>query len=205
MRRAAVAALLALAACSSYRGSARDFAPARLAQEPGWLSVRAPGARRQRAENECGLVAAAMLLDYWQRPVTLPQLRAEAGPLPDRGIRAGRLRELVRARGLKAFLIHGRISDLERELARGRPVLVGLVKLYGRTGLAHYELVVAIHRRRQIIVTLDPAAGWRENSFRGFLAEWKPSRNLTLVALPPPPEITPEPAGRPGPPGPESP
>ena len=186
MRHLAVATLGALAACTSYTGSARDFAPARLQQEPGWVAVRAPALRTQRTENECGLAAAAMLLDYWQRAVTLEQLRAEAGPLPERGIKASRLRQLVRARGLMAFLVHGKIADLEHELARGRPIMVGLVKPYGRTGLAHYEIVVAIHRARQIVVTLDPAAGWRQNSFRGFLSEWKPARWLTMVAFPRP-------------------
>jgi hypothetical protein len=32
-----------------------------------------------------------------------------------------------------------------------------------------------------VVVTLDPAEGWRQNSLDGFLKEWKPSGRLALV------------------------
>jgi hypothetical protein len=45
--------------------------------------------------------------------------------------------------------------------------------------------VVAIHPGLRKVVTLDPAAGWRENSYEGFVAEWQPAKRTTLVVLPP--------------------
>jgi hypothetical protein len=97
----------------------------------------------------------------------------------------------MRARGLEAFLFHGRLEDLWRELKKNRPVLVGLRKPLLVASLAHYEVVVAINRTKRIVVTIDPAHGWRQNSFRRFVQEWEAADRLTLVTF----------SRRPGPPG----
>ena len=180
MRRALVAAACAVG-CSSYTGSARDFSPDRLRREPGWLAVRAVPIERQREEEDCGAAAAAMLLSYWtgEPPAAIA---ARLRPAPKGGHTAGHLREVVRERGLAAYLVQGTMQDLERELRGGRPVLVGLVKPQRKDlVLTHYELVVGLHLARGLVVTLDPAEGWRENDREGFLAEWSGSHHLALV------------------------
>lgn len=179
MRRALL--LLACAAgCSSYTGSARDFSPERLRREPGWVAVRAVPIEHQREEEDCGAAAAAMLLSYWtgEAPAAIA---ARLRPVPRGGHTAGHLRDVVRGRGLAAYLIQGTMQDLERELRGGRPVLVGLVKPQRKGVLTHYEVVVGLHPARGLVVTLDPAEGWRENDRDGFLAEWSASHNVTLV------------------------
>lgn len=181
MLRAVVVALaLAAAGCSSYSGKARDFSPARLSSEPGWLALRGVPFERQLEEADCGAAAIAMVIAYW----TGGQPRAIAGalrPAPERGIAAGRMRDLARGRGLAAFIVRGEMADLEREVAAGRPVVVGLVKPHGKRVLTHYEVVVGLHRGRKLVVTLDPARGWRENAVDAFLQEWAPSKRLALV------------------------
>jgi hypothetical protein len=109
------------------------------------------------------------------------QLVAALRPAPADGIAAGRLRDHARGHGLASYLIAGELADLEHELARGRPVLVGLVKPQRRGALAHYEVVVAVHPERRAVVTLDPAEGLRQNSYDGFVAEWEPAGRLTLI------------------------
>ncbi len=89
----------------------------------------------------------------------------------------------VRRRGLRAYLLHGQLADLEHELTRGRPVLVGMVKPYATGGMRHYEVAVALHRGRGLIVTVDPARGWQINDFAGFVKEWEPAGRLTLVVF----------------------
>ena len=181
MGRAPLLALCAAAVgCSTYAGSARDFSPERLRREPGWLAVRAVPVERQREEEDCGAAAAAMMVSYWtgEAPASIA---AKLRPAPEGGFTAGRLREEIRARGLAAYLIQGTMADLERELASGRPVLVGMVKPQRKGVLTHYEVVVGIHAERGLVVTLDPAAGWRENDRAGFLAEWRAAHHLTLV------------------------
>ena len=171
--------LLLLVGCGSYVGSARPFAPARLA-EPGWIAVRGVPFVAQRAESDCGAAAIAMVVGYWTGAPAAP-LADTLRPAPRDGIRAARLRDLARSRGLASFLVQGSFDDLARELGAGRPVLVGLVKPHRRNVLTHYEIVVGWHPKTRTVVTLDPAAGWRANSFDGFVAEWQPARWLTLI------------------------
>jgi len=77
--------------------------------------------------------------------------------------------------------VQGEIADLTRELTNGRPVLVGLVKPHRRGTLTHYEVVVGLHVGKGVVVTLDPAEGWRQNTLEGFLAEWTPAGRLALI------------------------
>jgi len=173
-------ALLVVAGCASYAGSARDVSPATLDREPGWLRVRGVAFLPQVAEADCGAAAIDMVVSYWTdaRPGAVA---AALRPAPARGLTAGRLRDVARAHGLASFVIAGELGDLEHEIERGRPVLVGLVKPQKKGALAHYEVVVAVHRERRIVVTLDPAEGLRQNSYDGFVAEWQPAGRLALI------------------------
>ena len=177
----AAAALAALAACGSYTGSARDTSPAALERERGWIAARQVPFAAQRGESECGAAAIAMVVSYWTgaSPAALIE---SLRPVPERGLAAARLRQLARDRGLRAFLIAGTMDDLVHELKARRPVLVGLVKPQrGDQVLTHYEVVIAANPERRAIITLDPARGWRRNSYEGFLAEWEPAKRLALV------------------------
>ena len=81
-------------------------------------------------------------------------------------------------RGLDAFVVSGTFDDLFTQVARGRPVVVGLAKPMALTGgraLAHYEVVIGLNRSRRLILSLDPAAGVRENTLEGFAREWAPT------------------------------
>ena len=171
---------LLLGACSSYTGSARPFPAATLDREPGWLAVRDVPFERQHSESDCGAAALGMVVAYW---TGAPPHDVASGlrPAPKRGIKAGRLRDHARRHGLASYLIRGEVADLAHELEAGRPVLVGLVKPQEKGVLTHYEVVVAYHPEKRIVVTLDPAAGWRKNALDGFLAEWRPARQLTLI------------------------
>jgi predicted double-glycine peptidase len=183
MRALLVLALAgALAAgCSTYRGTAHDTSPAKLSSEPGWVLVRDVPYAKQQTEYECGAAAIGMVVSYWTG--VQPQLvMAHFRPVGERGIAAGALRDYAREQGLASFLIEGKLDDIARELAAGRPVLVGLSKPQSKNRvLDHYEVVVGLHRERQRIVTLDPDLGWRENTFEGFAREWQIAGFVTLI------------------------
>jgi hypothetical protein len=173
-------ALAFVLACASYTGTARDVSPAVLDDDPGWVAVRDVPYLAQQSDADCGAAAIAMVASYWTG-VAAHELAAALRPVPARGIKAGRLREFARGRGLASFLITGELDDLAHELSRGRPVLVGLVKPQRKNTLDHYEVVVGLHRARGVVISLDPAAGWRRNTIEGFLAEWQPAGRLTLI------------------------
>lgn len=181
--------LLALFSCllasSCYLGSARGTTPAELAREGGWEVVEAVPEVRQVARKDCGAAALAMVLGYWGHPVTANEVAAASPPPRDRGITAAALREFARGRGLQAFLIRGKQSDLEREVLRQRPVLVGVMKRYMFRYYPHYEVVVGINRQQHRILTLDPARGLRVNGREGFATEWARADQLTLLVFRP--------------------
>ncbi len=175
-----------LSLCGCYVGSARSATPADLSADEGWERIEGVREVRQVAREDCGAASLAMILGYWGRAVTRDEIIAANPPAPERGLRAATLRDLARRQGLQAFLIPGQLSDLERELQRRHPVLVGVVKRYGQRGYAHYEVVVGMSRRTQRILTLDPASGLRVDSREGFAAEWAAAGQVALIVYPRP-------------------
>jgi ABC-type bacteriocin/lantibiotic exporter with double-glycine peptidase domain len=185
VRVLALVVLLGASACvsySSYVGTAQPFAPEQLDRDPGWLAVRNVPVVRQQSRIDCGAAAIAMIVSFW---TTQPssQLLTALRPVRPPGLEAGRLRDFARHHHLQSYLVSGSVDDLERELAAGRPVLVGLYKPQRKGSVTHYEVVVGLHRQKGIVVTLDPAAGWRQNYLINFIEEWKPAGYLTLVIV----------------------
>ncbi len=175
--------LLALFTGCAYSGTARDFDPARLRSSEGWVAIQGVPVIRQRGEQDCGAAALAMILTYWEIPSSIDDVTYACGPPPGEGVDAGALRDHARALGMEAFLIRGELTDLDRELSMGRPVLVGMVKPHTGGVRSHYEVVVGLHASRGIVLTIDPAHGWRENTLEGFLQEWEGARRLMIVVL----------------------
>lgn len=180
LRLATLLCLLA-SGCATYTGSARALTPNAWKHERGWISVDDVPVLRQRAEHDCGPTALAMVLGYWRKE-PLPDQQAE--PSGSRRASAGELRDLARARGMSAFVVAGTLMDIVHELRQKRPVIVGVAKPAGNGAVAHYEVVVGLHPQTQRIATLDPAAGWRQNSLVGFMKEWLATGSVLLVVLP---------------------
>ena len=184
-RAAAVLGVLALAILGSgcgYLGSARAMDMAKFDSEPGWVAVRGVEFQKQNSDNDCGAASVAMVLSHWGLPSKPEDILAEC-PATKEGMKAGPLRDLIKNRGLKGFLIHGTLEDLRTELSLQRPVIVGLIKPYVNGGYSHYEVVVGINVEQKTVATLDPAGGPRENTFQGFLQEWEPAGTLTIVVI----------------------
>jgi len=176
-----IAAGVALAGC--YHGTARSVSPAELRTQPGWVMVEGVPDVRQESLRDCGPAALAMVLQRWGVPAA-SRAEVEKALPPDgaaTGAAAGALRDLARSRGLRAFLISGRVEDLIHEVGAGRPVLVGLVQRHGDEALSHYEVVVGYNPVTRRLLLHDPGHGPREDGFDGFGEEWKPTGNLTLV------------------------
>jgi ABC-type bacteriocin/lantibiotic exporter with double-glycine peptidase domain len=168
-------------ACSVYTGTATTLKPQALQHEPGWIAIDGVPELRQAHELDCGPTALAMVFEYYgvaNRAQVIAALPA------DQRVSASDLRDLAKRFGFEAFVVAGSPDDLVYELKHGRPVIVGVAKPTVRDALAHYEVVVGMHRESKRVATLDPAAGMRQNTFTGFLSEWQATGRVLLVVVP---------------------
>lgn len=189
LRAYALMFALGLAGCASYRGTARDADAEVIAREAGWRRVQDVPFVPQRGEKDCGAAVLSSVLAYHapelgeasERGAIDRALRAS----PGQGLLASDLRDYARRRGLSAFVFKGTFADLEHEIAHNRPVIVGVHKpLSSNEALAHYEVFVGYHPEKELVLTLDPAEGLRENELVGFLEEWQRAGEVALVVLP---------------------
>jgi ABC-type bacteriocin/lantibiotic exporter with double-glycine peptidase domain len=168
----------------SYTGGAK---PVNVAQLDGnWLRASSTPVVRQKSQVDCGLAALAMVAGAWGEKWSVDDLRRDV-KMSEKGAKLGALRDVARARGLEAYAIAGNFEDLQRELAYGRPVLLGLQLPFEQDrALHHYEVVVAMNPRDGSVVTLDPATGKHLKRTKAVLeAEWKPVGFPTLVVVGP--------------------
>jgi len=168
-----------------YSGSAIDISPAQIRTDPGWVKLDGVEPVLQRESQDCGAAAMTMVLQYFGEQATLDGILVELGAQSSKPIAAGDMRDLARRHGFQAFLLSAQESDLIAQIQKGRPVLVGLVKpTAGREFIAHFEVVIGVHPEKREILTIDPARGYRQNSWAGFAEEWTPAKQLALVVLP---------------------
>ncbi len=174
--------VLTSSACSPiYTGRSETLRPDAFRTEVGWTAVQGVPELKQKSEIDCGPVALAMVAQYWEG-----SSGSSAATETAQRASAGELRDQARARGYSAFLVVGTLNDIERELSEQRPMIVGMAKPTTEGALGHYEVVVGMHRDRQLIATLDPALGRRQYTFDNFLREWIGAGRPLLVLLGPP-------------------
>lgn len=168
-----------------YIGPSRPIEPAALAIADGWTAVPNMKLVAQQESFDCGTAAAVIVLRRWELPATLAELASIAPKVDQYGLRARDVRDLLRARGLRSFVIEGHVTDIEHEITAGRPVVVGTLKrISDQRVRSHFEVVAAVNIERRRIVTLDPALGWRQSSYVEFEQEWSLSHHATIVTLP---------------------
>lgn len=178
-----VLAAAALPACVSHPGTAERTEIADLRGEEGWILLDGVRFVPQQSGRDCGAAALAMVLGHWGAEVPVETLAAECADGGTEGLRATALRDAARRRGLAAYLFAGRVSDLEHELRRGRPVVVGLVRQQAGLASSHYVVVVGLDPEGAQVAALDPARGPVRDSLAAFEGEWKLAQAATLVVF----------------------
>jgi len=178
-----VVTLFGLTACRmSYKGGATTVGTNELGAE--WVRAAPTPVVLQRVQTDCGLAALAMVAGAWGRNWSVTDMARHVKPT-EKGVKLGALRDLARARGLDAYAVKGTFKDLENELSKGRPVLLGLVLPFDRNNnLHHFEVVIAMNPRDGTVVTLDPATGDMMKRTRKVLdLEWRHAKYATLVVV----------------------
>jgi ABC-type bacteriocin/lantibiotic exporter with double-glycine peptidase domain len=171
--------------CANYQGTARSAEPVALAQEGDWVMVSGLPAVRQEKSKDCGSAALASVLKFWGRGVTPSSIETAIGRGNER-LRAGDMAKYAQKQGLRAYVFFGTIDDVVYELEQGRPVIVGVGKMYdGSKAISHYEVVVGFEREKKRVLLFDPARGFQVDSLGGFAEEWKRSKGVTIVVFEP--------------------
>ncbi len=133
--------------------AARDSAPKAL-----WIDV--PFVHQPR--EGCGAASLAMVMQYWAqqqgRVATGRQrccsIQRQLYSPAKHGILASSMTTYLRAHGFKVFALNGRWSDLETQLAKGRPLIVALRPQAQRE--LHYVVVDGIDPARGLVMMNDP-------------------------------------------------
>ncbi len=90
----------------------------------------------RQQKDGCGAASVAMVMRYWAD--ASPAARA-ANPAPEevyqrlyrpelRGIRLADMKAYLEGKGFEAFTLRGAWPDVEEQVAKGRPIIVGLKK-----------------------------------------------------------------------------
>jgi ABC-type bacteriocin/lantibiotic exporter with double-glycine peptidase domain len=182
IRSARIIALVGvITACAvPYTGGARAVKPTQL--DDSWLRASPTPVVVQKQMSDCGLAALAMVAGAWGRHWTVDDLSHQLRPCKH-GVKLGVLRNIARERGLQAYTISATRKDLERELANGRPVLLGLILPHDqKRNRSHFEVAIALHQRDGTLITIDPASGeWMRRSPKVLDIEWKAAGYAALV------------------------
>jgi ABC-type bacteriocin/lantibiotic exporter with double-glycine peptidase domain len=150
----------------------------------------------RQPKNGCGAAVISMVMRYWAAQQGEPPASA-ASATPDlheiqsllyvpaeKGIPASAMLNYFEHSGFRAYAFRGEWMDLEHHISLGRPLIVSL-KASARGGPLHYAVVAGIDSQRDFIFLNDPARGkMLRISRQGFLGEWNPANNWTLLAVP---------------------
>jgi uncharacterized protein YvpB len=181
-----------------------------LAQAPAAIWIDVPFVAQPR--DGCGAASLSMVMQYWagkhgtavSQDSEVAQIQHELYSPRDHGIPAEAMGEYLRHHGFQVFafpaeamgeyLRHhgfqvfafpGKWSDLEEQIAKGRPLIVAL-RPQGQTAL-HYVVIDGVDAARGLVTMNDPADRKLLNEERArFEREWSATHNWTLLAVPAP-------------------
>lgn len=160
-----------------------------MAQTPAALWIDVPFVAQPR--NGCGAASLAMVMRYWEgkqgiAPVAssdVALINAALYSPRDHGIPAAAMGTYLQEHGFQAFAFAGKWSDLEEQIAKGRPLIVAL-RPQGQTEL-HYVVVDGIDSAHGLVTMNDPAERKLLNEERArFEKDWSATHNWTLLAVP---------------------
>jgi ABC-type bacteriocin/lantibiotic exporter with double-glycine peptidase domain len=147
-----------------------------------------------QSKDGCGSAVISMVMRYWaKQPEQRGQAQFDSDPqkiqqllfVPaEKGIPASAMLNYFQQNGYRTFAFRGEWSDLRRHISQGRPLIVSL-KTSGPRGPLHYAVVAGVDWERNYVFLNDPARGkMLRISREGFLQEWSPANNWTLLAVP---------------------
>ncbi len=156
-----------------------------------WPSVWIDVPFVQQQKDGCGAAVIAMVMQYWQQHNAEPATPAsDSGHIfaaldskAAHGIYAADMLRYFQQNGYRTFAFSGEWADLERHLAKGRPLIAALKPGSGLP--LHYVTIVGLDPEDHTVLLNDPAQRkLLKEDARHFEEEWKAAGHWTLLALP---------------------
>jgi ABC-type bacteriocin/lantibiotic exporter with double-glycine peptidase domain len=145
-----------------------------------WIDV--PFVKQEK--HGCGAASIAMLMRYWSRDVDPHQIQQTLYSGEAKGIRGTDAEAYLREHGFRTFVFRGEWRDLERHLAKGRPLMVCLNEGHDGTQ-QHYVVVAGVDTARNLVLINDPARRKLLKAERAaFEKSWSEAERWTLLAIP---------------------
>jgi len=144
----------------------------------------------QQAKDGCGSASLAMVLQYWhgkdfavaEDRMDPRRIQQELNAPAQHGIYASDMEKYLRESGFRVFSFRGEWSDLRSQLAKGRPLIVGLKP---RSAPAHYVVVAGVDPQDAAVLVNDPERGKLVRiERREFEKAWQGTGDWTLLAVP---------------------
>ena len=180
MVRALRSALLGAAALVCLAGAA--------AQEAHWLDVPFVS----QPKEGCGAAVISMTLQYWKAqgsPVSnsafdVASIQSRLYSPDDHGIKASAMTRYFEEKGFRAIAFAGTRDDLEKHIAKGRPLIVALKESKdGR--VLHYVIVAGVDPPSKVVLVNDPAQRkLLKMDLADFERAWAGTKNWTLLVVP---------------------
>ncbi len=171
------------------------------AQNPKLLWIDMPFVHQ--TQEACGYAALAMVIGYWAEQQGLaggfidgtPEQREQAVAERDlyviqhdlppgrHGISAHAMQQYLNEHGFITFALRGTWNDLEKEIGKGRPLIVA-TRPKGDPQL-HYVVIAGVDPSRSLVMMKDPAEHKLLTEERAeFEKDWSATRNWLLLAVP---------------------
>jgi ABC-type bacteriocin/lantibiotic exporter with double-glycine peptidase domain len=143
----------------------------------------------QQKKNGCGAASIAMVAQYWQSRSAMPIVT----PSPEqiyqhlyksdlKGILLADMKRYLEDLGFRAFTFRGQWSDVERHLAKGRPIIAGLKK--ERSHRMHFAVLLGAEGNR--VWLNDPTRKKVSHQKQvEFKKQWELAGRWMLLAAPP--------------------
>ena len=145
----------------------------------------------QQPRDGCGAASLSMVMQYWAAQQGKPagpdssvaSIQQQLYSPKDHGIAASAMQSYLQQHGFVVFALNGRWSDLEEQLAKGRPLIVA-IRPQGQSEL-HYVVVDGFDPGRNLVTMNDPAERKLLTQERaGFEKDWSATGHWMLLAVP---------------------
>ena len=145
-----------------------------------------------QSADGCGSASISMVMQYWagklgrSLPPSADEVRIQQAlfSAKEGGIPASAMEKYFRESGYRTLAFEGTWEDLERQIEKGRPLIVSL-RASGLSRSLHYVVVAGIDPVQNYLFVNDPAQQkMLRISREGFESEWLPAHHWTLLAVP---------------------